>query len=191
MVIQEMTPQECRQMLARTNLARLACAKNNQPYVVPIHVDLDGDFLYGYATAGQKIDWMRENPLVCVELDELISRVEWATLIVFGTYEELPNTPEHQAGRSTAEKLFQRHAMWWEPASVGVAPAKHRMPVVFRITVDKVTGRYSRPTQQAHSVREDAQSKRRANWLARLLGRGDRSIVRRDGCFSGAAPRAS
>lgn len=181
MVIQEMTPQECRQMLARTNLARLACARNNQPYVVPIHVDLDGDFLYGYATLGQKIDWMRENPLVCVELEELISRVEWATLVVFGTYEELPNTPEHQAERSTAERLFQRHPMWWEPASVGVVSATHRMPVVFRIAVNKVTGRYARPTQRAHPVREDAEPDRRPNWLARLLGRGHDRLYLRPG----------
>ena len=64
MVIHEMTEQECRAMLAGINVARLACARDNQPYIVPIRVDLDGEFLYGYATLGQKIEWMRENPLV-------------------------------------------------------------------------------------------------------------------------------
>ena len=73
MVIQEMTERECRAMLAGTNVARLACARNNQPYIVPIHVDLDGEFLYGFATLGQKIEWMRQNPLVCLEVDELIN----------------------------------------------------------------------------------------------------------------------
>jgi nitroimidazol reductase NimA-like FMN-containing flavoprotein (pyridoxamine 5'-phosphate oxidase superfamily) len=174
MVIHEMTPQECRQMLARTNLARLACARNNQPYVVPIHVDLDGGFLYGYATMGQKIEWMRENPLVCLEMDELTSREQWATLIVSGKYEELPNTPWHQAARSIAEKLFQQHPMWWEPGSVPVVSTKPRIPIVFRITVDKVTGRYARPANPALSVREDAKSGPRPNWLARFLRRVDR-----------------
>ena len=42
-------------MLAGTYVARLACAHNYQPYIVPIHVDLGADFLYGYATLGQKI----------------------------------------------------------------------------------------------------------------------------------------
>ena len=56
MVIQEMTDGECRAMLARRHVARLACARNNQPYIVPVHVDLDGEFLYGFATLGQKID---------------------------------------------------------------------------------------------------------------------------------------
>ena len=31
-------------------------------YVVPIHVDLDGDYFYGYATLGQKIEWMATKP---------------------------------------------------------------------------------------------------------------------------------
>ena len=59
MVVEEMTERECRAMLAGTNIARLACARDNQPYIVPIHVDLDGEFLYGYATLSQKIEWMR------------------------------------------------------------------------------------------------------------------------------------
>ena len=34
MVIQEMTEQECRAMLVRMDVARLACARNSQPYLV-------------------------------------------------------------------------------------------------------------------------------------------------------------
>ena len=74
MDIQEMTASECRAMLTRVRVARLACSRNNQPYIVPIHVDLEDEFLYGYATLGQKIEWMRENGLVCLELDELTTR---------------------------------------------------------------------------------------------------------------------
>ena len=102
-----MTERECRARLAGTNVARLACARNNQPYVVPIHVDLDGDYLYGYATLGQKIEWMRQNPLVCVEIDELRAHGQWASVVVFGHYEELPNTPGYEGPRRVAERLFQ------------------------------------------------------------------------------------
>jgi len=37
MLIREMTGEECRGMLGRASLARLACAHENQPYVVPIY----------------------------------------------------------------------------------------------------------------------------------------------------------
>jgi len=141
MVIVEMTERECRAMLAGTNVARLACALNNQPYVVPIRVDLEGEFLYGYASLGQKIEWMRQNPLVCLQIDELTSPWQWASVVVFGHYEELPHTPDYEASRKVAERLFQRHPMWWEPAAVPLAGQEQRPPIVFRIRIDRVTGR--------------------------------------------------
>ena len=144
MVIQEMSEQECRAMLGATNVARLACARNNQPYIVPIHVDLDGEFLYGYATLGQKIEWMRQNPLVCLEFDELTTHGQWASVVVFGHYEELPPTPEHESSRTVAQRLFQRHPVWWEPASVPLAAHEQRTRIVFRVRIGRVTGRRAR-----------------------------------------------
>ena len=141
MVIQEMTAPECRAMLAGRKIARLACARNNQPYVVPVQLDFDGEFFYGYSTVGLKVEWMRENPLVCLEIDTITSQVEWETVVVFGQYEELPPTPENEELRRVADRLFQEHPMWWEPASVPVAGQQPRSPVVFRIRITSVTGR--------------------------------------------------
>ena len=141
MVIEEMTEQECRGMLARTDVARLACARNNQPYIAPIHVDLDGEFLYGYATLGQKIEWMRQNPLVCLEIDEIITHWQWASVIVFGRYEELPPTPEYEGPRAVAERLFEKHPVWWQPAAVPLVGHEQRPRIVFRIGIRRVTGR--------------------------------------------------
>ena len=118
MVIHEMTEQECYAMLARTRIARLACARHNQPYIVPLHVDFKGGVLYSYATLGQKIEWMRENPLVCVEVDEITGDDRWSSIVAFGHYEELPSTPGHEGSRAIAHELFQRRAAWWQPASV-------------------------------------------------------------------------
>jgi nitroimidazol reductase NimA-like FMN-containing flavoprotein (pyridoxamine 5'-phosphate oxidase superfamily) len=38
MVIREMSNDECLRILAKVRLARLACASNNQPYVVPVYL---------------------------------------------------------------------------------------------------------------------------------------------------------
>ena len=172
MVIQEMTDQECRAALARTNLARLACARNNQPYIVPIHVDLEGDYLYGYSTLGQKIEWMRQNPLVCLESDELTTHGQWVTVVVFGYYEELPNTPEYAGSRGVAERLFQRHPVWWEPASVPLAGHEQRTRIVFRIRIGRLTGRRAAPApaNTAHG-RRNAPEARPRRWLTRVLRR--------------------
>jgi nitroimidazol reductase NimA-like FMN-containing flavoprotein (pyridoxamine 5'-phosphate oxidase superfamily) len=174
MVVHEMTPKECRDMLVRTNVARLACVRNNQPYIVPIHVDLDQEFLYSFATEGLKIDWMRQNPLVCLEIDELSPRTHWASVVVFGCYEELPQLPEYEDQRRVAEQLFQRHPMWWQPASVPVAGHEPRAPIVFRIRIDRMTGRRGSDDDVKGPVEEDVSHQRRQGWLARVLRRVER-----------------
>jgi len=97
MVIREMSREECLRGLAGARLVRLACAHENQPYVVPVylvyHEPFDGEAcLYGVATPGQKVEWMRANPLVCVEVDEVAAYDQWVSIIAFGRYEELPET---------------------------------------------------------------------------------------------------
>src|ERR1700681_3280520 len=133
MQIEEMTLADCRAMLARAQVARLACALHDQPYIVPIDIAFDGVSLYGYSTLGQKIEWMRQNPLVCVEMDEIVGDTQWESVVVFGTYEELLPTPEQENSRREAERLFQRRPMWWDPASVPLAGREQRPRIVFRI----------------------------------------------------------
>lgn len=172
MVILEMTEQECRALLAGTNTARLACARNNQPYIVPIHVDLEGQFLYGYATLGQKIEWMRQNPLVCLEMDELITHGQWVSVVVFGRYEELPDTPDYQDSRRVAERLFQVHPVWWEPAAVPLDGHEQRPRIVFRIQIDRMTGRRAAlDTVNTLHVRGHVPEARRQRWLTQVLRR--------------------
>ena len=148
MVIKEMTEPECHAMLAGTNVARLACARANQPYIVPIQFGFEGGYLYSFSTDGQKIDWMRQNSLVCLEIDEVTTQMQWASVVVLGYYEELPPTLQHADLRRVAERLFQKRPMWWEPGSVELASHEQRTPIVFRIRIDSVTGR--RATPDAH-----------------------------------------
>jgi len=171
MLIQAMTLQEGWALLGRNNIARLACARNNQPYIVPLRIDLDGNCLYGCATLGQKIEWMRTNPLVCVECEEFVSERRWASVIVCGHYEELPNVPENESARRTAERLFQKHPMWWEPGTVPLGDRERRSPIVFRIHVDSLTGRR---TVQDEARRDPPDLPRQyspSRWLTRMWRR--------------------
>lgn len=142
MVIEEMTERDCHAMLARTHIARLGCAQNDQPYVVPTCLYFDGgEALYCCTTLGQKIEWMRQNPLVCLQMDEVTTQRQWVSLIVFGRYEELPHTPQYEAARQVAERLFVRHVAWWEPASVPLTGHEQRPRIAFRIHIADMTGR--------------------------------------------------
>ena len=71
MFIHELSADECRKIMSEATLGRLGCARLGQPYVVPISFVCDGDYAYSVSMVGQKIEWMRENPLVAVEFDEI------------------------------------------------------------------------------------------------------------------------
>ena len=143
MFIHEMTVDECCDALKKTGLGRIACAQDNQPYIVPIYFAFDGTYIYGFTTLGQKIEWTRLNPLVCFEVDEVVSHNEWMSIVVFGRYEELPDEPEYENQRIRAHAFLQKRAMWWEPAYIS---QEHRdqphslTPIFFRIHVEKMTG---------------------------------------------------
>jgi nitroimidazol reductase NimA-like FMN-containing flavoprotein (pyridoxamine 5'-phosphate oxidase superfamily) len=172
MVIEELTDDECRAILARTHLARLACALNHQPYIVPVHVDFHDSYLYGFATLGRKIEWMRKNPLVCLEVDELTTDHQWTTVVVTGRYEELPDSSQYDYERSIAQHLFQRHPVWWEPALVPIAGQRLRSLVLFRILIVETTGRRGGPDRPEEPILlGDAPNAERSRGLPRVLRR--------------------
>ena len=82
MLIQELTRQASLDLLARMRLGRLACARSTQPYVVPVYFVYNDNYLYSFSTVGQKIEWMRVNPLVCVETDRIVNSEEWVSIII-------------------------------------------------------------------------------------------------------------
>lgn len=206
MVIEEMTREECLQVLAATRLARLACGFENQPYVVPVylayHAPLGEDAcFYGFTTPGQKVEWMRANPLVCVEVDEVESYDQWLSVIVFGRYEEFPQPYEGIGDRlparaesslrlvrapvtmesgepRLAHQVLQAKSMWWEPAASAWAARGHRdrsdpyVLVYYKVRIDKVTGyRATGDVQDASTVSARPASARKLGWLRSALTR--------------------
>src|SRR5579871_748724 len=163
MNIQELSHEECLAELARTRLGRLACAHEGQPYIVPIYFvldrpSLDEAYLYSFSAKGQKIEWMRANPRVCIEIDEVKNCDQWLSVIVFGCYEELPERPDigpelrgaaprqsrPAPERHHAWQLLQAYPIWWQSGSLA-----HRQgdgervfqPVFYRIRIVQLTGR--------------------------------------------------
>lgn len=173
MVIQELTRQACLDLLARTRLGRLACAHEAQPYVVPIYFAYHNECLYGFSTVGQKIEWMRANPLVCVEADEVVGPEHWVTVLVFGRYEELPDTSEWASARTVAHSLLKQHAVWWEPAyaqTILHGVQRPLVPVVYRIHCRRVTGRRAAPEPVAPRGTGPSMTwSREHGWLQSLL----------------------
>lgn len=159
-------------MLARAQLGRLGCARGMQPYIVPIYFAYQDHSLYSFSMPGQKIDWMRANPLVCVEADQM-RREQWATVVVFGRYEELCDTPEFRSERALAFNLLQRRAMWWEPAGAKPVPTgmPAAIPVFYRIKLEQITGRCGAFEQAVADTKQAKADLDEQGWLRKIFRR--------------------
>lgn len=148
MFVRELSREESLAFLAHKKFARLGCAAQDQPYIMPIRVARENDHLYCFSTVGQKIEWMRKNPLVCVEADEIESLQKWCSVVVFGRYAELPKTPHFDKERQRAHALLWPDGEVWEPgyARTIVHGKAHALELVyFRIDLDEVSGRSAAP----------------------------------------------
>jgi nitroimidazol reductase NimA-like FMN-containing flavoprotein (pyridoxamine 5'-phosphate oxidase superfamily) len=139
MLVRELSREECAAVLARATIARLACVYRGEPYVVPVHVAFDGYHLYGLSAVGRKIEAMRVQPRVCVEIDEIQDPGSWTSVLVFGEYEELGRTEE--AARAWAERLLMPRAEFWLPALAKSTAVERTQPVVYRIRISRTSGR--------------------------------------------------
>ena len=147
MRIIEISNQECGELLKRVSIGRLGCSLDNQPYVVPVAFSYEPDCVYVFSTVGKKIKWMRQNPKVCLQVDEIGNRSNWLSVIVTGTYLEL-REPQYSAQPEKARELLGQNTQWW------LNPLAERReqssdlsiePVFFRIDVESISGRRAMP----------------------------------------------
>jgi uncharacterized protein len=139
-----LSQQECSELLQCVSIGRLACSLNDQPYVVPVAFSYEPDCIYIFSTVGKKIEWMRKNPKVCLQADEIGNRSNWTSVIVTGTYLEL-NVPQyHTYQREHArERLAAQSSEWWR---IPLSGARDRglvssiETVFFRIDIESISG---------------------------------------------------
>jgi nitroimidazol reductase NimA-like FMN-containing flavoprotein (pyridoxamine 5'-phosphate oxidase superfamily) len=133
---------ECSDLLKRVSVGRLACSLDDQPYIVPVAFSFETDGIYIFSTLGKKVEWMRQNPKVCLHADEIESRSSWTSVVVTGTYLELTEL-HHHTQREFARKRLAQHSHWWQAA---LAERREQtddltiQPVFFRIDMAAMSG---------------------------------------------------
>jgi uncharacterized protein len=143
MVVKNLDREKCFEFLKKAGFGRLGCANESQPYVVPIYFVYEGEQLFGFSTEGKKIGWMRANPLVCVQADDIKNELEWTSVLATGRYEELPDNPRFEAQRRHAHELLQARSLWWRLA---IASSQTRdthlrvLPVLYCIHIEDISG---------------------------------------------------
>ena len=133
----ELSRAEIDEFLRGQRIARLGCHAGGVTYVVPLIFAYDDGAVVAVTTEGRKTAMLRENPRVCVEVDDYDAdgKGSWRSVIAQGTYEELADDAIEPALALLRERFAGTAGRTAEPRRLGPGV------VVLRITLGEVSGR--------------------------------------------------
>lgn len=107
-MIRDLTEQEMQSLLCAERMGHLGCCLKDRPYVVPTTYAYDGRSIYIYTHNGEKVDMMKKNPQVCLQVENVASESAWKSVMVHGLYEELRDEKLVEAIRMLKEHTEYR-----------------------------------------------------------------------------------
>lgn len=140
--VEELHNNEAEEVLERVGYGHFACARDNQPYVVPVHYVYDKPNIYIYTTEGMKTEIIKANPRICLQVEEVVDNGDWRSVIVTGQAEQILDRNKREEAikmiRSTNPTLSPAISIRWVDNWV-----RENVEVVYRIKPDMMTGRSS------------------------------------------------
>jgi hypothetical protein len=148
-MIGQLSDREIEEVLRSEVVARLGCHAGGRTYVVPITYAYDGTSLVGHSVPGLKIAMMRENPDVCVEVDQVQDAAHWRSVVAWAQFEEL----EGEEALDAMERLVARlgslvTSQTSQPSHAtrdAVEAVLEGEAVIYRLRITEATGRFERP----------------------------------------------
>jgi nitroimidazol reductase NimA-like FMN-containing flavoprotein (pyridoxamine 5'-phosphate oxidase superfamily) len=135
-------------IIRAADVCRLALARDNTPYLVPVSFGYDGTALYFHtAPTGRKIDFIEANSRVCFEFEINVRLVRdqkdacaWTfsfeSVVGHGSITELTTASEKTQGLNQIMEHYSGHE--WE-----IPERRSATTRVWRIDIDEVTGKRS------------------------------------------------
>jgi uncharacterized protein len=145
-----LSPAEIEDLLHTEVVARLGCHAEGRTYVVPVTYVYDGDALLIQSADGLKVRMMRQNPLVCAEVDHIEDLANWRSVIAWGRFEELVGVEATAALLRLRERLQPLVVSETSPAAGRLNEGESRVrrgnghASIYRIHLLEKTGRFER-----------------------------------------------
>jgi nitroimidazol reductase NimA-like FMN-containing flavoprotein (pyridoxamine 5'-phosphate oxidase superfamily) len=136
----EITATEVDQVLRRQRIGRIGSTSVGHVEITPIIYGYDGTNIYGHSRFGRKIQYMRGNPEVCFEVEEIADPTSWRVVVLRGTYEDLTDPQE----RDKALRLILAQA-GGGPESAAVRAERGDELVIYAIRIEQRSGRCEAP----------------------------------------------
>ena len=147
-MLEDLSKSDCTKLLESEHYGHMGVHADDETYVVPVTFAHKDGKIYSYTHDGKKIRMMRLNPKVCIQVEKVISPVDWESVICWGTVEEVFDMDEKkEAGMLLAEKFalaalednFIYSPLVQELSAH--AEGEQEFPVIFRIDIETCTGK--------------------------------------------------
>ena len=137
-MIKNLDKYEAQKLLKEQKLGHLGCVlESGEPYVVPVNYLFKDDEIYIHCLPGQKLDALRANGKVCLQVEQIEKPCRWQSAIAFGEFQEvkrmnkkveiLKEFSAHFDHLTPVEAMSEEH---WNPGGL----------VVFRLNIKRITG---------------------------------------------------
>ncbi len=139
----------CIAILKNNYIGRLGYIAKNSPYIIPItyfYYDESNSSVICYSGEGHKIEAMRKNHTVSLEVDEIDSVNKWRSVLVHGVFEELQGIDARHLLHEFAEGVKgiitkKEHTLPNAISDFSSKMHQEKIPIVFRIKILELTGK--------------------------------------------------
>lgn len=137
-MIKELDEKTARKLLNEQKFGHLGCVlEDGEPYVVPVNYLYRDEEIYIHSLPGKKLDALRENGKICLQVEKIADGCRWRSVIVSGEFQEIKRVNEKIKIMQEFSKKFERltpvEAMIEEKWNLGGI-------IVFRINIKQING---------------------------------------------------
>lgn len=148
-MIGKLSDEQIEELLTSNTFGRVGCNDGFNTYIYPINYVYNGKFILCHSQPGSKIQVMRQNKRVCLQVDRIEHETNWKSVLVLGEYQEIEDERERY---NAITVLVQQHLHiklneeYFSGKTKQQDDHQHdqlnNRPVIFRIAIDEKTGRY-------------------------------------------------
>jgi hypothetical protein len=145
--MEDLRPKECIDLLNNNYIGHLAYISEGKPFTVPITYYYDQkDSILAYASEGHKIDAMRKNTAVSLQVEEINGVKDWISILVHGEFKEITGANAkfllHEFADGVKAIIHKKENLMPQYISEFTSNVYSRgITIVYRIKITKMTGK--------------------------------------------------
>lgn len=139
------------EILENSIIGRLGYTDGHRIFVIPISYFLyNRKYIIAHSMEGRKIEILRKNPDVCLQVDVIHNLSNWKSVMLWGKYEEITGQPDRYYAldllirKIHKQKVNEGHALSPEPPEIeeSMALPDREKSIVYRIQIENKSGRF-------------------------------------------------